>query len=292
MDFVQPSDAAKQFVAQHQPPKLTKQDPTIAAQMGRLRQKYAATTPSNSGYNAVTNSSFVPPMQPPSLQQTAENNKQVSAEDMAGYERLSRVKICSSCEGQGTVRLQFHHHYVNQDCNDCNGEGYYRLETNEAKISKAKEFKTKATLLFQQKEYNQADALFQEGINAIVSFRVGVEANSLRLALLSNRAMCALKMNNWTICCEHCRMVLKQDSTNIKALWRLSVALEALNEISKAIACLESMLTTEPGHSKGIASLNRLQLLHAKAIAIEKKEMQDKKEDDGLGMEEMMMEVE
>jgi tetratricopeptide (TPR) repeat protein len=227
------------------------QDPTVAAQIGRLRQKYAGTA-SGGAHPSLTNQH--------AHYGQAENNVEVSKEDMEAYERLSRVKICASCQGQGTKRLQFNHYYVDSDCTDCDGDGYYRLKTSDERIEKAKELKKIATVLFKEKEYKKADEQFQESLATIVSFSVGAEQDCLRIALLSNRAACALKLEDWAACCEHCHMVLKQDEQNIKALWRLSVGYEKLMDVDNAVACLEKMLQFEPGHTRGTEALNRLKL--------------------------------
>ena len=227
------------------------QSTSIDATIGRLRQKYTG------GNRTAATAQYG----------QSENTGQATPEDIAGYERLSCVKICAMCQGGGSTRKQFHHYHVDVDCEHCDGEGYYRQESAESKIQKATVLKTQATALFKQGHYQQADTVFEQGIAMIVSFRVGVEANALRAALLSNRAACAIQLENWNDCVEWCEIVLKRNPNNIKILWRLSVAYENLNKLPQAMECLTHMLTQESTHTRGIEALARLRVVAAAAAA-------------------------
>jgi tetratricopeptide (TPR) repeat protein len=223
---------------------------SIDATVGRLRQKYQSMKPS---LRSTSSTVYSKP----------ENTQQLTQEEIAGYERLNRVKICPICQGQGTIRQQFHHYSVDCDCDHCGGEGYYHEDSAATKILKATDLKNQAIQLFKERKYEKADLLFERGIAEIVAFRVGAEAMSLRVALILNRAACALKLKNWNNCIEFCNLALKRDEKNVKALWRLSVAFENLNDVEKAIESLERMLEREPTHTRGLESLERLKLVLA-----------------------------
>jgi hypothetical protein len=185
---------------------------------------------------------------------------------MEGYERLSRVKICAACGGQGKTRRHYNHYHVDVDCEDCDGEGTYKLETVAALIQKSKDVKAKAAALFKQgsagnnsAKYKEADDMFAQGLALIAPFRVGAEATSLRVALLLNRAACSLKCKEWQTCVDHCEIVLKKDETNVKALWRSSVSFGELGNIEQSKELLVRMLAKEPTHSLGLEALQRLE---------------------------------
>jgi tetratricopeptide (TPR) repeat protein len=264
------SALAKQLLekAQIEPPPLQPPQTSMDVTIGRLRQKYSGLIPSLSSSSSSSLPTSATRYGP------SENQQQLRPEDLAGFERLSNVQICSTCQGKGTCRQQFHHYHVDVDCDHCGGEGTILKETAESSIQKAKDLKTNATALFKQQKYHQADALFKEGIDAIMSFRVGKDANGLRRALLLNRAACALKLQQWQAGLEHCTLVLKKAPNNVKALWRMSVALEGLQEIERAMVCLTQMLAQEATHTRGIAALERLRAEVA-ATKVEEEQKED-----------------
>ena len=254
-------------------------DPETEATIRRLRSKYSSSKTALNAYelaqpssysssttatSATTATSYHPSLNGKLTDGTTDLSTKATVEDMEGYERLARVKICATCGGQGKTRKQYNHYYVDVDCEDCDGEGTVKLESVTALIQKSKDMKATATTLFKQgsadsAKYKEADDIFAQGLALIAPFRVGVEASSLRVALLLNRAACCLKMQEWQACCDHCEIVLKTDASNVKALWRSSVSFEKLGDIAKSMELLKRMLVKEPSHTLALHRLEEIQ---------------------------------
>lgn len=76
-----------------------------------------------------------------------------------------------------------------------------------------------------------------------------------------NKAMCMLKMGQMKVVKELCTSVLKQDTSNPKALFRRAKAAVELKEYTEAIADLERLLEVEPASQDGRALLREAKRL-------------------------------
>lgn len=257
--------------------------------LNRLRAKYAPNISASAGSSMVggpTPASITLAAQQ-RLKTSKQSQKQYSPEEIEAFSRLDRVKICPACGGQATQRQHFNHYYVDVDCPDCDGEGYIKRADPAELVVKAQALKDEATALFKSGDVKGADERFDDALKFVVQFAaVGTNAATMRSSLIANRAACALKLEDWDACIEHCDRILSQDKKNVKALWRKSQALlkKSETQISKgngvpgdsdetddpsvaqninsaleeARKLLTQMLEVEPNHSKAVAALTKL----------------------------------
>eukprot|EP00850_Spirogloea_muscicola_P017371 SM000148S01048 [mRNA] locus=s148:339120:340201:- [translate_table: standard] len=87
-------------------------------------------------------------------------------------------------------------------------------------------------------------------------------ANAARLPCLLNTAACLLRLRRYDEAAEHCSMVLVEDGTSVKALFRRGKARAALGQSESARADLEAALKLAPGDA---AVLSELRALRAQA---------------------------
>ena len=91
------------------------------------------------------------------------------------------------------------------------------------------------------------------------------DAASLLHTCRTNRAICFLKQNNFQSAIYECNLVLKQDPTNIKALYRRACARSGYGLINQAKEDLESLLKVDPTNKSALSELAKVN----KLIAIE-----------------------
>jgi len=87
------------------------------------------------------------------------------------------------------------------------------------------------------------------------------EATQLRRVSNLNRAMCMLKLGSMITVKELCSLVLREDPTNAKALFRRAKAHVSLKEYDEAIPDLQRLLEVEPASKEGRALLHEARQL-------------------------------
>ena len=97
------------------------------------------------------------------------------------------------------------------------------------------------------------------------------ELKTVRLSLYNNSAMCANKLEDWSITIEHCKKALELDATNVKAHFRQATAYEKIKQYDSARADLEVAKAVAPDDKNVIKSLTRVAKLKEKELAKEKK---------------------
>jgi tetratricopeptide (TPR) repeat protein len=83
----------------------------------------------------------------------------------------------------------------------------------------------------------------------------GLQDEKLLISLYNNKALCNFKLKNFGKTIEDCEKVLKIDKNNLKALYRISLALEKLNRFKEALTFCQKGLHMFP-HNKNFSSLS------------------------------------
>jgi len=89
-------------------------------------------------------------------------------------------------------------------------------------------------------------------------------ANTLKRTCELNRAACLVKIGDWEAGRKACDTVLKDDSTNVKALFRRATCLKALGEIQEAIKDCKAILEQDKANADARRMIPQLKELQKK----------------------------
>lgn len=95
-------------------------------------------------------------------------------------------------------------------------------------------------------------------------------AQELRLSCRLNLAACALKLEEFYAAARYCDMVLKDDSSNVKALYRHAQACAGTKDFDAAVRDCKRILELEEGHKEAQAYLHKI-------VALKKEESKRQK---------------
>ena len=121
-----------------------------------------------------------------------------------------------------------------------------------AAVEAAVDFKTAGNTHFKTNQLELAVQEYTAGLKSIEIYnRSGnQQINAVKIAMLSNRAACYLSLEQFEAAVLDCTIILRQDSKHVKALWRRSQALSAINDVTSAASDLRALLLIEPRNKK------------------------------------------
>lgn len=90
------------------------------------------------------------------------------------------------------------------------------------------------------------------------------KANTLKRTCELNRAACLVKIGDWEGGRKACTTVLKDDSTNVKALFRRATCLKALGEIQEAVKDCKAILEQDKANADARRMIPQLKELQKK----------------------------
>lgn len=134
------------------------------------------------------------------------------------------------------------------------------------RVARGRERKEVATALFKRGRIRLACHLYEliADLFARLEFFKSEDQNEaaeLRRVATLNRAMCMLKLGNMKVVKELCSVVLREDATNAKALFRRAKAHVSLKEYDEAIHDLQRLLEVEPASKEGRALMQEARQL-------------------------------
>jgi len=142
----------------------------------------------------------------------------------------------------------------------------------------AAEIRAKGNELFKAGSYQEAVAKYSKAVKYLTADEVaGAEGDvqedimKAKIACLSNKAACNLKLSKPRDAIEDCQAVLAWDANNVKALFRLGQASVAVKEFEEALEALKKAAELEP-EDKGI----RAEIARAKNAQQARKEAEKK----------------
>lgn len=135
----------------------------------------------------------------------------------------------------------------------------YELSIAERK-ERAAEIKLKALPIFKTGDYKQAVSYY-ERMSTCVDRDVTIKEEEfkdmyeLRTAAHLNSALCYIKLKDFTIAKLHVDIVIEEDPSNVKALYRRAEAFVGLQEPKLAITDLKKLLSVQPNNNAAIKLL-------------------------------------
>jgi len=104
----------------------------------------------------------------------------------------------------------------------------------------ASNFKEQGNEYFKERRYREAKGFYTQGIDA------QPESQNILEALLCNRAACNLELENYGSVLRDCAAALSANTKCIKAYYRSSIALLALERAKEALDCCDRCLAIDP----------------------------------------------
>eukprot|EP00121_Abeoforma_whisleri_P008096 Awhi_evm1s7418 len=129
------------------------------------------------------------------------------------------------------------------------------------KIQNAITSKEKGTNFFKQGKNRIATYHYSESIKMVDSVTIGPlnekeEASKLKILSTLNLSLCQLKLKRFPEVVDNCTIVLNEDGSNVKALYRRAQAYSELGEFQAAIGDLQVAKAKEPTNKAVLAELN------------------------------------
>lgn len=156
---------------------------------------------------------------------------------------------------------------------------------DQKKFESVNEIKNKANDLFKNNELSKASEKYYEVINAVRTTKClkdTPQGNKLEINCRLNLALCKIKQEDYDVAIDQCERVLLQENNNVKALYRISVALDKQNHQLEAWSYIKRAYNITPA-DKAISELyNTLQKVkddHQKKK--QKSNEEEEKEDSG-----------
>ena len=141
----------------------------------------------------------------------------------------------------------------------------------EEKLQEGTQAKTQGTELFKEGKFDEA-ADADESAAQYTESLTDEEGQGVYIASLCNASLCALQAEDWNQAANFADQALQRDERNIKALYRLGVALRHLNQFNDAKQVLSICVELDSDNVAAIKELSRVK----KAIKAQKKKEQDR----------------
>lgn len=129
----------------------------------------------------------------------------------------------------------------------------------EERLEKANQLKELGTALFRENQFREAiETGYQEALSYVEDDPVEEEhveeslqaLKTLKTALYSNVALCAMKLNDWSLVTENASKALKLDPGNVKVLYRRATGYLNSGMLTEALKDANSALSLSPGSSE------------------------------------------
>eukprot|EP00045_Choanoeca_perplexa_P013030 m.145216 g.145216 ORF g.145216 m.145216 type:complete len:271 (-) comp16215_c0_seq8:2889-3701(-) len=117
---------------------------------------------------------------------------------------------------------------------------------------RAQDLKVHGTKCFKAELYELASKCYKAAYKQVAR---DVTSKDLKVSLLSNLALCALRRHAYHTARDRCNRVLALDGTHIKALYRKALASHALEDHQEAVNLLEKVLKLDPKNKAASAQL-------------------------------------
>ncbi len=115
----------------------------------------------------------------------------------------------------------------------------------EEKIEHMLKFKDEAKELFEKNDIEQAYKIFKRGLDHLCD-----EQHEQKINLLINISICAGRINEWRESLYYADLAINENKDNLKALYRLALALYKLNEFDDCIMISKTFLKMEEDNDK------------------------------------------
>ena len=123
-------------------------------------------------------------------------------------------------------------------------------------MTSAENKKEKGNTCFNKGSYEEASELYTTALKICVA-----EDNDMIIVLHKNRAACWLKLERYEDAISDCNVALEMAPSDVKALYRLALALGGKNQYSEAMIHLKHLLTIEPKNKQAIDLAQKIQAL-------------------------------
>jgi len=133
------------------------------------------------------------------------------------------------------------------------------------KIEHMIKFKNEAKELFELNDYQNSYNLFTKSLEHLCD-----EKHEEKITLLINLSICSARLNDWNKSIEHADSAVNEDNTNIKALYRLSLALYKTNLFDYCIPICKEILTLDENNAQAQCLLRNSMLQKKKEYNKEK----------------------
>lgn len=142
----------------------------------------------------------------------------------------------------------------------------WEMEYDE-RVEKATQLKDQGTALFRENKFKDAiDTGYLEALSYVEDDPVEeehveeslLELKTLKIAIYSNIALCALKVNDWSLVIENSSKALKLDPTNVKVLYRRATGYLNSGMLTDAKKDANAALNISPGSSELVQLLKQI----------------------------------
>lgn len=118
--------------------------------------------------------------------------------------------------------------------------------------------KNEGNIQYQKCNYEEAITLYSKALQSKIS------SKELHVTILSNRAICYLKLLDYETCVKDCTLAIEIIPNTIKAIYRRALAYEKLENFQLSYKDCCSLLHIEPQNSDGIQLMRRIKALLTK----------------------------
>jgi tetratricopeptide (TPR) repeat protein len=129
---------------------------------------------------------------------------------------------------------------------------------DQRKFESVNEIKNKANDLFKANDFSKASEKYYEAINAVRTTKClknSSQGNQLEINCRLNLALCKIKQEEYDVAIDQCERVLLEETANIKALYRISVALNSQGKQLEAWSYIKRAYAITP-QDKAISDLH------------------------------------
>jgi len=150
----------------------------------------------------------------------------------------------------------------------------YELD-DEERMTRASNIKAKALDIFKSGNYERAVSYYERMAtcvdrDATMKDATFAQMKELRLPAHLNAALCFNKLKDYMNAKKHCDIVISEEETNVKALYRRAEALIGLQELKSACNDLKKVMTVEPKNAAA------QKLLHTTQATVKKQHDKEK----------------
>jgi tetratricopeptide (TPR) repeat protein len=150
----------------------------------------------------------------------------------------------------------------------------YELD-DEERMARASNIKAKALDIFKSGNYERAVSYYERMAtcvdrDATMKDATFAQMKELRLPAHLNAALCFNKLKDYMNAKKHCDIVISEEETNVKALYRRAEALIGLQELKSACNDLKKVMTVEPKNAAA------QKLLHTTQATVKKQHDKEK----------------